>query len=189
MSEKGANNSRNQHRAFWGKVCQEVMHLLIAHALRLTNGRRWEAEDLAQGTVCRILQYPKDPNEIKSPLGFLLTIMRRLWITKWHKEKTASTESLDELLSTEAEQRSRPSVEPAVEPEVLQILENNELRAKLSANQGPLTPREKLLLKLYLEGYTCAEIADKLHEDVRLVRSDLNATRTKVRSRLRKRKR
>lgn len=182
-------NSRKQHRPFWEKACQEFMPRLIACALRLANGRIYDSEDLVQGTVLRALMYAKDPQETRSPFGYLLSIMRSLWITKWHKEDTAKTDSLDELLSKEAQQHQHSSAEPAVESDILQILENDELRAEIRAKQGPLTPRETLLLALYLEGYKCKEIADKLNEDVGRVRSDLNAMRTKVRNRLIKGKR
>ena len=93
-------------------------------------------------------------------------------------------ESWDQLRSKEAHEKGRGMAEPAIDPDALRILENNELRAEMRANQGPLTSRENLLLRSYLEGYTCKEIAIKWNEDVRRVRSDLNAVRTKVRGRL-----
>ena len=184
MNKDDSNNSRSQHRPFWEKTCEKLHQRLTAKALWLANGRSYDAEDLVQETVLRALTYLRNPNDITNALGYLLSIMRNIWITRWHKEGTANTVSLDELLSNEAQQNQRRSVEPAVEPDVLQFLENNERKAEMRAKQGKLTPREKLLLKLYLECYNCKEIADKLHEDVRLVRSDLNAVRTKVRSRL-----
>lgn len=180
------NNSRDQHRPFWAQACQDFMQRLIAFALKLANGRNYDADDLVQETFCRALTYSRNPEEIRSPFGYLLIIMHNIWIDKWHKEGKAKTESLDEMLSKETQQKQYLSVEPAVEPEALRILENDELLAELHANQGPLTPREKLLLALHLEGYTCKEIASELKEDVRLVSTDLNAMRTKVRTRLMK---
>ena len=189
MSQNEAQNNRNQHRPFWEKACVDFMQRLIACALKLANGRSYDAEDLVQGTVCRALSYAKDPQEVKSPLGYLLSIMRSIWINEWRKAHTADTESLDELLSAKPDDRLHRQVEPAVEPEAERFLENEEYRAELKANMGRLTPREKQLLRLYLEGYNCKEIAAKLNEDVRLIRSDLNAVRTKVRLRLMKGKR
>jgi DNA-binding CsgD family transcriptional regulator len=91
-------------------------------------------------------------------------------------------DSLDDLQSQKALKNH-----PTVEPDVLRILENDELKAELRANQGPLTPREKQLLELHLEGYKCDEIADRLNEDVRLIRADLNAVRNKVHQRIKRR--
>ena len=180
------NNSRDQHRPFWAQACQDYMQRLIAFALKLVNGRSYDADDLVQETLLHALHCSKDPAEVKQPVGYLLRIMRNIWIDKWHKEGKVKTESLDEGLSKETQQKQYRSVEPAVEPEALRILENDELLAELRANQGPLTPREKLLLALHLEGYKCKEIASELKEDVRLVSTDLNAMRTKVRTRLMK---
>jgi DNA-directed RNA polymerase specialized sigma24 family protein len=107
--------------------------------------------------------------------------MHNTWIDKWKKENTASTDSLDSTKALQIQQ-------PAIESNVLRILENKELKDEMSNKQGPLNPREKLLLKYHLEGFNCKEIADKLNEDVRLTRSDLNAVKAKVRARLAKAK-
>jgi RNA polymerase sigma factor (sigma-70 family) len=186
MSKNDPSNSRDQYALYWIKVCEAFIQGLIAHALKLANGRRSDADDLVQETVCRILMYPKNPEKIRSPFGYLLAIMRNIWITRWRKQGTTKMESLDELLSKEAQQKPHRNVEPAIEPDVLRILENDEHKAELRAKQGPLTSREEFLLKSHLEGYTCKEIAGKLNEDVRLVRVDLNAVRTKVRARLKR---
>jgi len=184
MARDDNDNNRNPHRPFWEKVCEELKDALKAKALRLANGRVEDAEDLVQGTVCRILMYPRNPQKIGSPLRYLFRVMRNLWIDGERKERRKKTDSLDELRSRETEQNHRRSVEPTVEPTALRMLENNEFRDKLRAKQGPLTTREKLLLALYLRGYSRKEIADMLNEDVRLIRSDLNAVIAKVRGRL-----
>jgi RNA polymerase sigma factor (sigma-70 family) len=189
MSENDPVNNRNQHRRFWEKTCEDFKERLTAQALRFTNGRIHDAEDLVQGTICRILTYPRNPEKVNSPIAYLLRIMRNLWSTNWRKKGSANMESLDELLSQETQQKQRRNVEPAIEPDALRILENSELMAEMRVKKGPLTHREGLLLALHLEGYTCKEIAAKWNEDVRLVRSDLNAVRTKVRNRLIKAKR
>ena len=170
----------DQHALYWSKASEDYMERLLAYAMRLANGRRYDAEALVQETVCRILMYPTNPEDIRSPLGYLLTTMRRIWNIKWHTEVTAKTESLDELLSKEAQKESHRSAEPTVEPDALRNLENDELRAEMRAIQDPLTSRERELLKLYLEGYTAKEIADKLNEDARVTRYDVNAVRSKV---------
>lgn len=173
------------HREFWAQVCEAFSQRLKVYALRLANGRLSDAEDLMQETVCRVLMYPQNPVEVRNPSRYLLLLMRNLWITKYQKENRASMESLDELLSKETEENQHRSVVPAVEPDAFRILENAELKAALLARHGLLKPREKRLLSLYLEGYKPDEIAAVLGEDVRVVRSDLNALKAKVRQRLR----
>jgi RNA polymerase sigma factor (sigma-70 family) len=178
MSEDGNNYKRHQHRPYWEKACEDYYQRLIIGARRLANGRLSDAEDLAQEAVCRALIYSSDPAEIKNTLTYLLRIMRNAWIDKWKKENTANVESLDDLLST--------GQHPMVDPDILRILENEDLQDAMTAKQEDLTPREKILLELYFKGFKCKEIADQLSEDVRLTRSDLNAVKAKVRYRLKK---
>lgn len=169
---------------FWEECYKRCKKTLLACALKLVNGK-CEADDLIQETFYRALLYSKNPQEIKNPLGYLLRIMRNVHFSKWRKE-SANMVSLDELLSQEGEERRTKFVEPAVEPDVQRILENKELMAQFSVMRGPLNAREERLLELYLDGYSCDEIAKQLGEDVRAIRSDLNAVRTKVRARIRR---
>lgn len=182
MPDDDSNNKRNLYCPYLEKAYKDFQKPLFSRARRLANGRLYDAEDLMQETFCRALIYPSDPEEIGNPLGYLLRVMRNVWRDKWVKEQTEITDSLDDLL----ENGRVRSAEPVVESDIQRILENEELMAKMEVKQGPLNSREKLLLKLHLEGFKCNEIAARLNEDVRLVRSDLNAVRTKVRYRLRK---
>ncbi len=182
MPKNEAVNSRNQYRPFWEGMYLESRERLIAYALRLSNGNVYDAEDLLQDTFCRILLYTKDPQEIRSPLGYLLTIMRNIWRARRRKEGTVNMISIDEAPS----KKGRQNVEPAVEPDALRILEDDERKATVRANLGPLSPREELLLELLLRDYTRAEIADMLGEDVRLICADVNALRTKIVARIKK---
>ncbi len=175
------DHKSNQHSLYWVEACEEFMQRLIAYALTLANGRSYDADDLVQETVCRALTYSENPENIKNTLGYLLRMMRNIWITKWRTENKANTESLDELQSKKALKNH-----PTVEPDVFRILENQEFTLKLETLPGPLTTREKELLGLYLKGHTCKEIADILNEDVRLTRYDLNAVKSKVRQRIKK---
>jgi RNA polymerase sigma factor (sigma-70 family) len=174
-------HSTNQVVLYWTRACEEFMQRLIAYALKLANGKSYDADDLVQETVLHALSCSKDPKEVKNPLGYLLRTMRNIWITKWHKEGTDSTDSLDELQQTKTLKNH-----PTVAPEVFRILENEELLKAMRVLLRNLAPREKSLLKLYLRGYKCDEIARFLEEDVRLTRSDLNAVRTKVQQRIKR---
>jgi DNA-directed RNA polymerase specialized sigma24 family protein len=107
-------------------------------------------------------------------------IMRNLWIDKYRSEHLLEVESLDAMSNADSLS--------TVEPQVHDMLENEELLNTLRINQGPLTLREQQLLIRHLQGYSCSEIAEEMSEDVRLTRCDLNAVKAKVRYRLMKRK-
>lgn len=181
MTREEGDHTANPYDLYWTKVCEDFMQRLIAYALRLVNGRTYDADDLVQETICRALLYSKNPEEIKNPLGYLLRMMRNIWIKKWHKENTAHMESLETLQQTKALKNH-----PTVAPEVFRLLENEELAEALKILLRALTTRERRLLKLYLQGYSCKEMAQRLDEDVRLTRSDLNAVKTKVRLRIKR---
>lgn len=176
MADDEGDIGREQYRPFWGKALAEFDTRLNSYALRLANRRSYDAEDLIQETACRVLVYSRNPAEIRSPLGYLLRVMRNVWADKWARDNVANLESLDDLLST--------GRDPAVEPDVQRLLESMELKEEMGVRQGPLTEREELLLGLYMNGYKCKDIADEMGENVRLIRSDLNAVKAKVRYRL-----
>jgi DNA-directed RNA polymerase specialized sigma24 family protein len=134
--------------------------------------------------MLRALNCSKDPAEVKKPVGYLLRIMRNIWISKWQDEHTANTESLDEYQDTKATKNH-----PIVDPVVFRILENQEFAEAMRVILISLNPREKSLLKLYLQGYKCDEIAKIMIEDVRVTRSDLSAVRTKVQQRIKRKNR
>ena len=181
---KEGDHTANPHALYWTKVCEEFMQRLIAYALRLVNGRSYDADDLVQETLLHALHCSKDPAEVKQPVGYLLRIMRNIWITKWRDEHAANTTSLDELQDTKATKNH-----PTEDPVVFRILENQEFVEAMRIILISLNPREKSLLKLYLQGYNCGEIAEIMIEDVRVTRSDLNAVRTKVQQRIKRKDR
>jgi DNA-directed RNA polymerase specialized sigma24 family protein len=176
MANDDHKPTSKDHRPYWENACEDFKKRLTSYALRLANGKVYDAEDLIQDTTCRALMYSPNPTTIDNPLGYLLGIMRNAWIDKWNSENTDKTVSLESL--------SKKTEHPAVAPDAFRLAENNELSQELSAHHGPLNEREETLLGLYLKGYKCGEIARILNEDVRLTRSDLNAVRTKVRYRL-----
>ncbi|HEX5733535.1 MAG TPA: sigma-70 family RNA polymerase sigma factor [Blastocatellia bacterium] len=179
-------NDNFQHRPFWERACKDFRKRLTAYAMTLANGSVYDAEDLVQETVYRILKYPQNPELITNPLSYLKSTLYKIWVTKWHKEGQAVTISLDESLSKDPDQKQPRDIEPAVDPVALQILENDELRALVSEHQGQLTAREELLLKLRLEDYSCEEIAAMWGVEASLVRNEWNRLRTKIISRIKK---
>lgn len=148
----------DDHHAYLRKAYGEHKKSLNDRARRLSNGRFHDAEDLVQETFYRALIYPMNPEEIRNPRGYLLRVMRNTWISKWKRERTARTESLDAILDN-------PALHPTVEPDVLRIAENNELLEQLSELRGALTHEEKSLLDARLGGQTLEEIAATLNVD------------------------
>jgi len=139
----------------------------------------FDAEDLVQDTVYRVLCHPRDPGMVKNPSAYLKAMMRNAWIDRRRKESRVSLESIEVL----SDKRMLDNCQ--VTPCVHQSLEAAELRREVKHRQGRLSSREKELLDLYLEGNKCKDIAQILGEDVKLTRSELNAIKTKMRYRLR----
>ncbi|HKY04582.1 MAG TPA: RNA polymerase sigma factor [Blastocatellia bacterium] len=186
MPENDDDSNPNPHRTFWEEFCKEFIGRLTAYALKLAKGKVCDAEDYVQETIRRILTYPKNPEEIESPFSYLCAIMRNVRFTMWRMDGRGKVDSLDALLSKDPQQEPHRGREPSVEPDAPRILENNEYRTIMHAKLGPLTPDENLLLRLRLEGFSCKEIAEKLGEDVSLVRLRWNALRTKIINRVRR---
>lgn len=161
MADDNHDNDRDDHHAYLNKAYDEHKKSLDARARRLSNGRLHDAEDLVQETFCRALIYPMNPEEIRNPRGYLLSVMRNVWITKWTKEQQARMESLDAILSDPARQKEHP----AVESEVPRIAKNNEMLEELKNIQAALSHDEKDLLAARLAGQTLEEIAVSLNED------------------------
>ena len=174
------DHHRSGHRKFWEKVCNENMSQLRAYAGRLASAKFDVAEDLLQGTLCEALAADKNPREIqKNPLNYLLGIMHNAWVDTVRGKNEADVQSLEQLKFDQ---------HPTVDPDVFRVLEHEERVARFEAEHGPLNPREKFLLKRHLMGHTNQEIADELHEDVKVIRYDLNAVKSKVRYRLKRAK-
>jgi RNA polymerase sigma factor (sigma-70 family) len=166
----------NRYQAFWAAAYENHFDRLCSRARRLTNGDAAEAEDLVGEAFLRAIMYVKHPEDIVNLFAYLWTTARRVLIVKRMRDSALPTESLDAMIEA--------GREPKVEPEVFRVLERKELEAAMTVGQGPLTSREKQLLRLHLLGYACGEIAARMGEDVRVTRTDLNAVRAKVRYRL-----
>lgn len=181
MNREEGDGGNNQYALYWVQVCEEFMHRLRAYALRLVNGRTYDADDLVQETLYRVLLYPTNPDKVRNPLAYLRSIMRRRWITKWSQENSANMDSLETLQNTKGWKNH-----PTVEPDALRILENEDLLKALRVLLRHLNARERRLLILYLRGYKCDEMSQILKEDVRVTRSDLYAVKSKVYQRIRR---
>ena len=173
------NNISESDRLFWERAYLKYFVRLCALAARvLTKGNAEDAEDLVSEAFRRAMTYVKNTAAIESVYAYLWMVVKRLSYSKPTGANSFSMINLDDL----AEDEQHPSVEPTAESD----LETRELFDRLYANLGPLTPREMLLLKLFLSGYTPKEAAAQLDEDVRITRVDINALKAKLRYRLQK---
>lgn len=179
MSEGDHSSSREQHHSDWESILEVCIPRLIPSALRLSNGRIYDAEDLVYETICHVLS--KNPKDIRNPLRYLFRSLRNTWIDTWKKENAANMESLEAIQDDPARQGELPTVEP----EVLRIIKNEELLEELKSGQGPLNDDEKFLINSLLEGQTLEEIAAIVGEDECRTKMRWNALKVKLRYRLR----
>jgi RNA polymerase sigma factor (sigma-70 family) len=174
-------NQTNFYRSRWARACEENNQHLTSYARRLANGNIDDANDLVQETIFRVMAHGCNPSRINNVIAYLCRIMHNAWTRKRMKERRDSIDSLDDLLTRRALEN-----QPAINPDVLQVLENQEFQEDFKVKKGPLNAREMLILELYLDGYKCHEIAAELSEDKYLIGVELNAVRTKVRYRLKR---
>jgi RNA polymerase sigma factor (sigma-70 family) len=162
---------------FWEQAYKNHYKPLCSRARRrLTDGDADEAEDVISEAFMRAMRYVRLPEVIVNLRGYLWTTAKHVLFAKRARENTKHMDSLDQMRES--------GFDIAVEPEVFRVLDNEEYRDTMSVRLGPLNDREKQLLVLHLQGYTCDEIAATMGEDVRVTRSDLNGVRAKVRYRL-----
>lgn len=166
--------------AAWAQVCEEQYPRLLSYARWLTKNTD-RAPGIVHEAVCKILDRSPDPERIKNKANYLLRVVYTTWIDRLREKKKATTISLDDPENEEL--RSKLA---APEIDVSSNFDNETYRKAIKLEFKRLNERERLLLELFLQDFTCDEIAARLHEDVRLTRSDLNAMRAKVRYRLMK---
>jgi RNA polymerase sigma factor (sigma-70 family) len=164
---------------FWSHAFITHYHPLCHRVcVHLTDGNAAEAEEISSEAFVLAMVYVPYPEAIINLFAYLFDTARHVSFRKRRREQPNRIESLEGLVET--------GREPAAESDAERFLETREYEATLRVKRGPLTPREKVLLKLHLKGYTCDEIAALLHESEGATRSDLNAVRSKVRYRLSK---
>lgn len=162
MADDNHDSDRDDHHVYLDKAYEQHQKSLFNRARRLCNGRHHDAQDLVQETVCRALIYPMNPDKVRNPRGYLLSVMRNVWITKWKKERQALMESFDAILGDPTRQKELP----AVESDTPRIAKNAELLEQLKDIQAALSQDDKELLTARLEGQTLEEIAAAKNEDL-----------------------
>jgi RNA polymerase sigma factor (sigma-70 family) len=174
-----AHNKTELYRAVWLQACEDNYPRLRSYAWRLA-GSGDVADDIANETVVKILRLLPNPEAIRNKLNYLLRSVHNTWVD-WVKEKSQlKTISIDDPDNTEVHAMAAPERDADIDAK------NEALRLAVRIEMRRLTQRERDVLKLFLEGFTCDEIGTQLGEDSRVISYELNAVRTKVRYRLKK---
>ena len=162
----GTANTLTANETFWEHAYTANFETLCARASRqLTKGNLADAEDTVSEAFTRVMRYAVKPEIIENTLSYLWTVVRRVWTTQQKLAENTVVESLDGLSPATVD--SLPAVR--VEPQAVKLLEQEETLQQLKLKLGPLTLGEKQLVDLYLKGFSWAEIADELGEDVKHV--------------------
>lgn len=165
-------------REFWAQACETNYPRLLSHSRWLTKNND-EAPGIVHDAFCKILKLIPDPETVGDVAPYLKRSVRNAWVDWLKQNSKLKTISLDDPDNEELRSQL-----VARESDIMVKLDNETYRRALIVELRRLNEREKVLLKLFLEGYSCAEIGERLGENVKVVRCDLNAVRNKVYQRL-----
>ena len=164
--------------ATWEDLYEQSRKRLFARACRFANGNADLAEDFVQETFLRFLSSCENPGELKIPLAYLYTVLRTVVIDHFRKARRAQLESLDDADNVELQNEL-----PVTQPTVQRDLENEETLNAIRRHPAGLSSRERRLFDLIAEGDSCADISETLDEDPRIIRSDINSLKAKLKYR------
>jgi len=177
------SNVISGNTALWERAYTENFATLCFRAQRkLTNGNSFQAEDAVSEAFVRIMRYVTNPETIQSPVSYWWTTIKRVWAVQQAKPNAANTVYLEDMDADVLE--SLPAVQ--VEPEILSALAKADAQRELRFRLGPLSLEERQLVAGRLEGYSFAEIANQLGEDVKLTRFRWHKLKARERYRLNK---
>lgn len=126
------------------------------------------ADDLTQATCLRALEKAHQFRDEQSPVGWLLTICRSIWLNQIRAEKLRTSKSLDAAAALN-QLHDRSDVETT--------LAANRVLAEVMAL--PEAQRETVIL-VYVEGFTYREAAKILSVPIGTVMSRLSVARKKL---------
>jgi RNA polymerase sigma factor (sigma-70 family) len=174
---------------FWARFCTNHYQPGVDFA-RWRVGNIDEAREVVHDSVVRVLRLLPDPDRIGDQKNYWLKIIqnRCYELLRKRNAEAARTISRDAPSMNDDGEEMLPldPVDPSRDPELnLLVNEENELLLKaLEMHSADFTEREKALLALRFAGYTNAEIAGLWGEDVKVIRTDVNAVMAKLRYRL-----
>lgn len=164
----------------WGAAIESNYDHLLKFGLWLTGGNRDDAQDIVHQAICKVLSSSGRPMITRAALSYLFMAVSHAHIDNYrahrHRWISYDDEVNEALLNQLVDEQTGEAMQTR--------LEDEELRQRMLLGFGPLNKRERELLSMYLEGMNTKEIAATLGEDRRLVGSDWNALRMKVRYRL-----
>ena len=164
--------------ATWEDLYEQSRKRLFTKACRFADGNADLAEDFVQEAFLRVLSSPMNPGELKIPLAYLFTTLRRVAIDHVRKARRAQLEFLDDADNVELQNEL-----PVTQPTIQRDLENEETLNAIRRHPAGLSSRERRLFDLIAEGDSCADISETLDEDPRIIRSDINSLRAKIKYR------
>lgn len=152
---------------FWEETYTRHFQKLCSRASRkLTRGRMAEAEDIVSDTLMRVMLTKDNATEITYPLQYLWTAVQRAWFSQQARSKAVKTAQLEDLTMKTLEKL--PSLK--LQPKVFETLDREDARHALMCGFGPMSIQERTIVEMRLEGYSFAEIADKLGENIKTTR-------------------
>ena len=147
------------------------------------------AEDLVQDAWVNVLIRRPDVEGLEKPESSVLKAVQNVCFDRYNRRSRLRAENTVYLDAQKADEDERPMMElpdprrgPEMDAEIK--IDNERLLRILAAHCRDLTKRERDLLALHLQGYTNEEIASAWGEDVKVIRTDMNAVLAKVRYRL-----
>jgi len=178
MQDRDAGSIPTLNHAVWSQACEDSYPRLLSYSRWLTKNTD-EASGIVHDAVCKILKLAPNPDAIGDKLNYLLKSVHNAWVD-WVREKCkVKTISLDDSDNEELQSKL-----VAPERDFCIKIDNEVYRRALLVELKRLDKREKQVFTLFLCGFTCKEISDRLGANVPLITYELNKVRNKVHQRL-----
>lgn len=170
--QKVGRKKSRRYRRFWARFFSHCEKSVLANARRLAGGDESRARDIMQEVFLHIWRSVPNPTLIANHSGYLLQVTRHV---ASQLRPGFGELQLDEVIESEP---GNPRLK--TEPYILEILQQAQhLKRACALRKDHAKGRTRL--QLYLEGYTIAEIADRLKEKPARTRYELSKLRRKQR--------
>ncbi len=173
------SNDANEepYHSVWSEACATNYERLCSYACHLANDGDIGME-IAHNAITKILRLDPDYEKVGNQLNYLLRSVHNTWADWLNEKAKVRTVSIDDPDNTEVHILEAPTSDVNLNEEY------DAYRLALRFELRRLNKRDKRLLILHLKKYKTEEIAARLHEDVRIIRHDLNVVKNRVHKRL-----